>query len=37
MSSDLRWINRICKELLADVDREFSRVRDMFLDRMRCC
>ena len=36
MSSDLQEIYRIYEDLLADVDQEFGRVRDMFIDRMQC-
>ena len=35
ISSDLQEIYRIYEDLLADVEQEFNRVRDMFIDRMQ--
>ena len=34
--ADLDSIYRTYEELLSDVDREFNRVRDIFIDRMQC-
>ena len=36
MGIDLDSIYRTYEELLSDVDREFNRVRDIFIDRMQC-
>ena len=36
MATDLDSIYRTYEELLSDVDREFNRVRDIFIDRMQC-
>ena len=36
MRIDLPGIYRTYEELLSDVDREFDRVRDTFIDRMQC-
>ena len=36
MGIDLDSIYRTYEELLSDVDREFARVRDIFIDRMQC-
>ena len=36
MATDLNSIYRTYEDLLSDVDREFNRVRDIFIDRMQC-